>query len=312
MKIPTLSTTALALAVFAASGMASAQSVKPGTKATLKVNYEYVANGAKKDKDYPREWRVKRSFDITAQLAAQKPMNLSAYKPMEAEQTADMNKKQSQAAAAAKKLEPTMEEAMKIVEKCGDDDACVEKAIIAFGTTHQLTEEEKSVKGDVAELSKVTEADRFQIWSGVSQTGTYLVDEFYKGESTDPACYKEPRARCHYQEIRKGGGPIPPPAGKPNGTVVAFETDAKKKDAHLVLPVPLSALPYDRSVKTNFPDQKDAETKGVLAGFLNKLKPITVPIPAGVKSLSGTETVKFDGEEGEGGTLTIRWQFATL
>jgi hypothetical protein len=311
MKLSIRTFALLSIAGLALCVAANAQSVKPGTKATLKVSYEYVANGAKKDKDYPREWRVKRNVDITAQLAAQNPMNASAYKPMEAEQTADMNKKQAQAAAAAKKLEPTMEEAMKIVEKCGDDEACVEKAIIAFGTTHQLTEEEKSVKGDIAEISKIKDQTRYQIWAGVSQTGTYAVDEFYKGESTDPACYKEPRARCHFQEIRKGGGNIPSPPGKPNATIVAFETDSTRKDAHLVLPVPLAALAYDRSVKTNFPDEKDAETKGVLAGYLNKLKPITVAIPAGVKSLSGTETVKFDGAEGEGGTLTIKWQFAT-
>ena len=311
MKTPTFSITAIALAALAASGLASAQSVKPGTKGTLKVTYEYVSTGQKKDQFQSRQWRVKRTAEITAQLAAEKPMMLSAYRPMEAEQAATEDNRLKRATSAAKKMEPTMEEAMKIVEKCGDDDACVEKAIVAFGTTHQLTEEEKSARGDIEEASKIKDPNRYQIWKGLSQKGTYLVDEFYKGESADPACHKEPNARCHYQETRKGGGEIAPPAGKPNATVVQFETDSKKKEAWVALPIPLSALTYDRDVKTNYPDERDAANKGTVVGFLNKLKPITVAIPAGVKTVSGTETIAVDGDQGERGTLTVKWQFAT-
>jgi hypothetical protein len=37
---------------------------------------------------------------------------------------------------------------------------------------------------------------------------------------------------------------------------------------------------------------------------------MTVTIPGDLKTLSGTQQVKVDGVEGEGGTVTVKWTLA--
>jgi hypothetical protein len=45
---------------------------------------------------------------------------------------------------------------------------------------------------------------------------------------------------------------------------------------------------------------------------LSPPKPLTVTIPGDLKKLAGTEQIKLDGAEGEGGTLTVRWTLSVL
>ena len=39
-------------------------------------------------------------------------------------------------------------------------------------------------------------------------------------------------------------------------------------------------------------------------------KSITAVIPGDLRAASGTQSFKMDGAGGEGGTLTVKWQFA--
>ena len=299
-------------AALAASTTAQAQLlVAKGTKATLRVQYEYLVTGGKPDKYYPQEWQVHRAFDITVQLAANPQQPWSAFRPMEKQQVADMQNKQAHAAAALRKAEPTMNDMMKIVDKCGEKEACIHKAVTTYGLTQGASPQLQSARADIAAASR-QDGPRYQTWRALSQTGTYTVNEMYRGQTADPACMERPRARCNRQENRKGGGELRPPSGSRGSPSVAqFEVDSVKRDVFLKLPVPLSAMTYTREVNSDFPGETSGFSQSVLNfPVLLELEPLTIAIPPDLRTLSGKEIIKVDGEGAEGGSLVVNWQFA--
>lgn len=281
-----------------------------GTKATLTVEYVYAAVGAKKDKYDPHEWKVDRAVSLTAQFVADKPQEMAQLRAPEAQQMADLKSKQATAQSAAKKMTPMMGDMMKIVEKCGENEACIEKEVEAYGNSMTITPELKSAGEDIDKLGK-TAGPRYQLWKAVSQKGTYFVNEYYRGKTADPACMEKPGQRCSREETRKGGGDITSPPGKANASVAKFEVDAQKKDIVLMLPTPMMPLTYNREVKSDFPDEASGASQGI-ASFRFDLKPLTVTIPGDLKTLSGTQQIKQDGVEAEGGTVTIKWTLTVL
>jgi hypothetical protein len=284
--------------------------VAKGTKATVTVEYSYAAAGIKKDKYDPREWKVNRTVSLTAQFAADKPQAMAQLRAPEAAQMADLQNKQALAKSASKKMTPMMGDMMKIVEKCGENEACIEKEVEAYGNSMQMTPELKSAGEDINKLGK-TDGPRYQLWKAVSQKGTYFVDEFYKGQTADPACMEKPGQRCRREETRKGGGDIASPPDRVKASGAVFEVDAQKKDIVMTLPTPMMPLSYNREVKTDFPDEAAGNSQG-LASFGAMPKPLTVTIPGDLRNLSGTQQIKVDGAEGEGGTLTVKWTLAVM
>jgi hypothetical protein len=250
-------------AALAASTTAQAQLlVAKGTKATLRVQYEYLTTGGTPDKYESREWQVHRAFDITVQLVADPQQPMSA-------------------------------------------------AVATYGLTQGASPQLQSARAGIAAASR-QDGPRYQAWRALSQTGTYTINEMYRGQTADPACMEKPRARCNRQENRKGGGELqPPPGSRVSPSVAQFEVDSLKRDVFLTLPVPLSAMSYTREVKSDFPEETSGFSQAVLNfPVLRKLKPLTIAIPADLRTLSGREIIKVDGEGAEGGSLVVNWRFA--
>jgi len=278
--------------------------VGKGTRATVTVEMTYSAVGMKKDKYDPREWKVNRSATITAVYEAQKPQAMAQLRAPEAAQMADLRDKQATAVSAHKKMQPMMADMMKIVEKCGENEACIEKEVEAYGNSMEMTPDLNSAGKDIEKLGKV-DGPRYQLWNQVSQQASYFIDEYYKGQTADPACMEKPGARCHREETRIGKGNLPPPPGKTG--IGKFEVDAQKKDLVIILPSLMAPVTYNRVVKSDFPDEAAGNSQGLVTGGLAASKPLTVAIPLDLKKLSGTEQIKQDGAEGEGGITTVRW-----
>jgi len=149
------------------------------------------------------------------------------------------------------------------------------------------------------------------MWQLVSQKGTYSLDETYHKQVYEMTCTD--KTPCKSEEVRKGGGPLPLPPGAKAGVGVAMlEVASTRKDMVVMLPVPLMALDYSRTLTTNLPDEdrKSGVSKGLTSNYLSKATDkFTVTIPADLRTVSGTRTLKLDGDDGEGGTLTIHWSF---
>jgi hypothetical protein len=167
----------------------------------------------------------------------------------------------------------------------------------------------RPAKADAASASKMG-APRYQLWQPVTQRGTYLVDETYRGQTSDPLCSDKPKQRCSREETRKGSGDIPAPPGARDTSAAMLEVDSQKKDVLIKLPIPLSALTYSRRVTSEFPDERSGTTLEILPAMFGQQKLITAVIPGDLRTASGTQSFKVDGAQGEGGTLTVKWQFA--
>jgi hypothetical protein len=72
----------------------------------------------------------------------------------------------------------------------------------------------------------------------------------------------------------------------------------------VVLPVPLSLLPYTQTVSTNQPDEKSGTSKQLLRFPPDDLKPVKVALKGDGRDQSGTENIPVPN-----GTLTVRWKF---
>jgi hypothetical protein len=278
-----------------------------GAKGTLSVQYEYSAIGKKADKYEPAEWRVMRTINLVVPMKADLPQAASALRPMDAAYAADIEKKKGNIASLHKTLAPTMADMMKIAEKCDEDEACVEKAIKEYSQTMDMATI-NSAKVDAAAASKML-GPRYQLWQPVSQKGTYLVDESYRAQTSDPLCMGKPKQRCSREETRKGGGDIPPPPGSRFTSAAMLEVDSEKKDVFIKLPIPLSALTYSKQVTSDFPDEKSGTSSEILPAMYGQQKSITAVIPGDLRTASGTQSFKADGAGGEGGTLVVKWQF---
>jgi hypothetical protein len=250
---------------------------------------------------------VLRTIKLTVPMTAEPPAPVSSLRAMDPAYAAEMEKKKGHIQDLHQTMAPTMADMMKIADRCGEDEGCIERAIQDYGKTMDKSTIEKG--RSQAAAAGTMAGPRFQLWQPLSQKGTYAVDETYHGETSDPACSDKPKQRCTRDETRKGGGDIPAPAGSKNASGAMLEVDSVNKDVLIKLPVPLSALTYTKQVISNFPDEASGTSQGVLPPMAGQQKTITVALPGDLRAASGSETYKVDGVAGEGGTMKVTWQF---
>lgn len=286
--------------------------VPKGTKANVTVEYTFESSGKtppqKGSKD-AREWRTKRSARVTAELVAEKPQEYAQLKDMTAAQKEDLKTKQEKAKSAQEKMAPLQADIEKIMAKCGEDEACMQREIQKYGMANSdsaTMNSARSADEDIRAVGKTGPAN-YQIWRAVGQSGTYSIDEWEAVTDADPACMEKPGGVCHSDVTKKGSGNVPLPAGvKASASGATFEVDAAGKTMTVVLPTPIGPLPYTQVAKTDRPGQKSGTTNGLLHFPGSLPKPITVTLTGGTLAQSGTESLAV-----EGGTVTAKWRIET-
>ena len=289
--------------------------VAPGTKATLTVDYDYVAAGkvSVDNVEQIKDWNVHRAFSLNVQVSAVAQLPTPTMQPLDATQLADVSNKQARIVGMQQKMAPTMADMQKIIEKCGgmENEACITRDIANYGMNMKATPELKSAKADAAALSKQGPA-RYQMWQLDSQSGTYLIDEVYHKQVFEMTCTNKPGHTCKSEETRKGGGNMSsPPGGKALAGSAVLEFDSVKKDLLINLAIPPAQLGYTKTVVTSIIDDDSGGTKQSVAIGIpgNTIGLVTISVPTDVHSLSGTQTLQLKGKVGEGGTLTVKWRF---
>jgi len=302
----------LSMTLFAAS--AQAQLIVPkGTKATLKVTYQFKSEGKSSAsiKDRKSQWRALRVVEMTANYVAETPQPFSALRKDDARNKQNIAGLQSQVESAHKTMQPTMNDMMKIVEKCNEDEDCIGREIAAYGNQMDLATVNKG-KEQVGAAMQMATAERYQMWTQTSQQGTYRIDEDVTWQVYEMTCTDT--QICKHTETRKGGGPVAPPAGAKSTAGPSFlEVDGTNKEMLGVLPVPLTPLKFTRTVVTTVPDETGSVTEETSkAWMLEAHQPDAVAIPGGLKTVSGTQSYKVAGNEAEGGVVTVNWTFTRL
>jgi hypothetical protein len=223
-----------------------------------------------------------------------------------------MQSKQAKARNAQEKMAPMQADIQKIMEKCGQDQACMEREIQKYGMANSNSStmnSAKSARKDIEAVSAQGPA-RYQLWNAASQTGTYSIEESRQDVVADPACGAS--LHCTTDETARGSGKIPPPpgarAGGAPGAAMA-EVDSDGKTLTIVLPVPLSPLPCSKTVKSNSPGTKSGTSQTQVRFPPGDLKPVRIVLKGGGRDESGTEEIAIAGARADGGTLTVRWSF---
>lgn len=297
-----------------------------GAKATLTVDYVYESAGKKRSEGMydPYEWRVKRTVNLVADLAAQPATAMPTLQALDASQNAALKDKSRKAQGVATQMEPMMADVQKIMAKCGENEACITRESQKLGEAMRGTpkmDAAMNAKKDMQALS-TPDASRYQAWHATAQRGSYLIDETAHVSIPDPDCASRPRQRCTRDEVRKGSGevPLPPEAKKNRGAAAglsAVEVDSGKNTLTLRLPAPMLPLPYTETITTDEP--AGSHDKPTPKGPQKKQhsfrvgvtpdKPLTVALKGGWRSQSGEQVVPLKGEFGDAGKLTIRWRF---
>lgn len=315
------------LVLAAAAGAAHAADFAPvGAKATLSVEYRFVAKGQdapSRDKVYlVREWNVTHSVDVVAVLLATKPQPLPGLHTMEAQQQARLQQQQAQVQKHAAQMAPMMAGVQAILAKCGEDEKCIERETMKMGAglsgTQQLDDTLKSGRETAAALKPG--ADRYQRWQGQSQQGRFELAQSWHVLHRDPICMSLPKASCTHDLVRKGSGEFAPSASP-----VQVEFDLQGGTAIVQLPVPMGLLAYTETHSTNEPagthstPAPTAPQKGQMPLRLtadNKpvIAPLKVPLKGDWRSLSGEQVVSmgagsWHNASGEPGKLVLRWRW---
>lgn len=321
MLLPAMTPAALAADVMAPAG----------TRATLSVDYLYESAGRKSSQGMydPYEWRVKRSANLVASLAAHPATAMPTVQAIDAAQMAALEGKADKARAVATQMAPMLADVQKIMARCGEDEACITRETMKMGAALQGTPQMAAAAGAAKDAQQLARPDapRYQAWRPTAQKGSYLIDETVHISVTDPICGSRPRHRCTRDETRKGSGEIPlPPAVKKDKNAVAgisaVEFDALNNTLTVGLPVPMFLLPYTETIITDEPEgTHDTPTpKGPqqrlhsfrvnAAGGATHDKPFTLALKGDWRSQSGEQVMALKGEFGDAGTLTVRWRFS--
>ncbi len=303
--------------------------VPAGKTAVLTVEYEFATAGERKDKYDTNTWSIRRVATVKATLKAEKPSPLPGLHKMEQAQVSDLEGKQAAAMRAADTMQPMMQDVMALMAKCGEDEACLEREVAAYGmgNSEEINQTREKAAPDFATVSKQG-PDRYQMWTATGrQTGSYNIAETFKYVDADPICIEHPGARCTTMVERIGKGQIPlPPDMKPTEKRAAgasvLEVDSAGKDMIIHLPIPMMVLSYDEMVISDDPETKTgSETRQIGFPSLKDVnKPLTIPLSGGLVGQSGREVIKIKGSSGEtrvldptageDGDLIIRWSFA--
>ena len=108
-------------------------------------------------------------------------------------------------------MAPLTADMEKIMARCGEDEACIEREVAAYGFAMGNNPAVESARKDVAEVSKQG-APRYQIWTATLQKGTYSIEESAHIVDSDPICMSLPgrAARATRRERAAATSPCRP------------------------------------------------------------------------------------------------------
>lgn len=265
-----MKTTLARTLVLAASAALSALAARADTPqatpvngtATLTMTFELKGGGVDLPASHERHvtWKVENRYSVTATMTAQKPTGFAGmHKPDAAEQKREADR-QAAAQDAARTMQPMQEQAAKIAQMCGDDQACMQREVMKMARgIDPNSPDMKSAKANIAKASVVPEA-RYQVFMPGKQSASYTLKEQARQAYFDAACSLATEARCAYDTTVEGKGDIVDGAGsKTLPTEATAEIDYQTGSLLLRLTVP-GVAKAKQTVSSRNPEIKTGTT----------------------------------------------------
>lgn len=305
---------ALAIALVSALALpAQADTPSPAkSAATLTVVYDIKGAGkfTSNDKVFERTWRVTDSYTLRAKVIAQAASGFPALFAMDAQQQSVEAGRNAAAASAAANMAPMMAGAMAIMEKCGDDEECMEREAMKMAQGVDMNSAAmQNARSSIATASTMPK-DRYQLFAPDSMTGEFKVDENELLLDRDPICHNRPAATCTRETIVVGGGQLTFENKVTMPGTTTMELDLEKNMLKFALPLPFP-ITVTETVKTDKPTD-ESYTKQEYRFLTDQKLDLNVEHKCGTscKTVSGTKewTIK-DQLSGDTAKMTATWTF---
>ena len=286
----------------------------PKSKATLTLTYTLTGGGTDRPASHEREviWSVENRYEVKATLVAEKPGGFGALHKPDAAEAASMQQRQANADAAAGNMQDMMEMAQKIMEKCGEDEACIQAESIKMSQQVDPNDPKLKAAKQNIEAASAMPGNRYQLFSSGPQSGSYKMTEKAHEAYFDAACSMKNQAPCAFDTAVAGAGKLTDPQGNTSFTLgVMAEVDAQAGSLIFTMPVPGFAK-VTRTVTSQSKDVKTGsfeETRTLKPGEIGGGEQIAVSCGE-CKSASGSVTRDVeDGLLGRPAKLVIDWKF---
>jgi hypothetical protein len=303
----------LSLALLAA-GPATADPFSPlKSKATLTLTYTLTGGGTDRPDSHEREviWSVENRYEVKATLVAEKPSGFGSFHKPDAAETASMQQRQAAAEAGAQNMQGMMEMAQKIMEKCGEDEACIQQETIKMSQQIDPNDPKLKAAKQNIETASAMPGDRYQLFSAGPQSGTFKVTEKAHEAYFDAACSLKNQAPCAFDTAVAGAGKLTDPQGNTSFTLgVMAEVDTQNGSLILTMPVPGFAK-VKKTVASQSKDVKTGSFEATRALKASQVGGEQITVACGAcKSASGTVTRDVEDELlGRPAKLVIDWKF---
>ena len=286
--------------------------------ATLVITYELKSSGVERPASGERNvtWTVAHKFVATAKLKAEKPQGAPSLHQADPAQKAAIKDASKAAEKSAGDSSALMAQAEKIFEKCGDDEACIERETLKMAGSLDMDAaaaagESAKAAGEAAKKAAPT-GGRYQNFGRGTVSGTYTIDEIAHEAYFDAACSTKNEATCSIDTVARGAGPMTDGEGKTALPPTAgIEVDYEAGTAMIVL----TGAGFGKAqqiVKSGSPDRASGEREirrfSVPDGFGRKF--LSGKCSAGCASASGTFTMEtVEPLLRRPATLTVTWKF---
>lgn len=281
--------------------------------ATLIVTFELTGGGEDLPPSQERHvtWKVADRFTVTATMTAAKPGGFPSMHPLDAEEQAREAERLAAVDSAATSMQSMMEQAQKIAELCGDDEACIQAEVMKMSQGVDMSSPEmQAAQADIAAASAMPGV-RYQMFTPGTQTGSFAVEESARAAYFDAACSLATEARCAVETVVRGEGATGFGDGAtevPTGAMA--ELDLKAGSLRLRLTVPGLAT-AEKTVSSANPEVESGTTETVRSVSLDKMPDGPIEVSCGAcRTASGSfEREMSDQLLGYPAKLVVTWSF---
>lgn len=309
-----------ALLFSATTSSQAEQPVSVGTKGELRVVYSFNAVGEKVlGSDLSEKWNNRMVVAMTFQLQAEPPREISAIDGPTKQQLSKMKAASKQGQTLAKNAgqegAPLMQDMEAILEKCGEDEACIQSAAMAM-VQQPKNKKKIDALNNVVDESKKIDTDLgpkvFQPWKATSQSVTYELSESFSKDEHFITC---PGERCKSSGKLSGKGKLPGLKDVSAGNHV-IETHLAKNNMKLIFPTAMNPIILVETVQSNDPDANVFKGKRKVKRMISDLlidnnsievKPVTQTCGPCTR-LKGAKSANVE-LNGRRGKVTITWNF---
>ena len=281
--------------------------------ATLTMNFELIGGGEDLPESHERHvtWKVADRFTVTATMTAAKPGGFATMHPPDAGEQAREAERLAAVNSAGTNMQSMMEQAQKIAELCGDDEACMQAEVLKMSQGVDMSSPEmQAAQADIAAASAMPGA-RYQMFMPGTQTGTFAVEESARAAYFDAACSLDTEARCVSETVVRGEGATGFGDGAtevPTGAMAELDLEAGSLMLSLTAPGFATA---EKTVTSADPEVESGTTETVRSVSLDDMPDGPIEVSCGAcRTASGSFEREVDDQLlGYPAKLVVTWSF---